>query len=549
MVAFMQKIFKAGHAEPALPLSEEQECWYLPIFGVYHPRKPGQVRAVFDSSAKHDSISLNDVLLSGPVLNNTPLGVLIRFRRKPVAVAADIEKTFYCFKVCQERRDFFLLFEDNDPAKKITEYHMTVHVFGNSPSPAVGIYSLRRAALQSQDEYDMRAKQFVARNFYVDDGLASFSTDDDAIQVLKKTKEMLADSNIQLHKLASNHNAVMEASPPEERAKELPDLELGVDSLPLQRSLGLNWHLETDNFTFLVSREEKPFTQRGILSIVNSIFDPLRFVAPITVQGKALVRELCTEHCEWDAPLPADKKTQWKAWKDSLKALEQLHIPRPYLPISLLSTQYRELCVFSDASTMAIPVVAYLRAIDDEGQSHVGFCMAKSKLAPRHSHTVPRLELCAAVLAVELADMLVDELDVKIHNVKFYTDSRVVLGYIHNTNRRFYVYIANRVTRIRKSSQPEQWHFVSTDYNPADHGTRLVPASLLGETNWFSGPSLLKKDDGATLVQSEFFKLVEPETNADVRPLIATFTTKTSKTQLGSHRFKPSPDGSCLLME
>lgn len=39
---------------------------------------------------------------------------------------------------------------------------------------------------------------------------------------------------------------------------------------------------------------------------------------------------------------------------------------------------------------------------------------------------MPRLELCAAVLAVELADMLVYEQDIKIHSVKFYTDSRVV---------------------------------------------------------------------------------------------------------------------------
>lgn len=110
MVAFMQKIFKAGHAEPAPPLSEEQECWYLPIFGVYHPRKPGQVRAVFDSSAKHNGMSLNDVLLSGPDLNNTLLGVLIRFRKEPVVVAADIEQMFYCFKVCQEHRNFLRFF-------------------------------------------------------------------------------------------------------------------------------------------------------------------------------------------------------------------------------------------------------------------------------------------------------------------------------------------------------------------------------------------------------------------------------------------------------
>lgn len=51
---------------------------------------------------------------------------------------------------------------------------------------------------------------------------------------------MLADSSIRLQKIVSNQNTVMEAFPPEERAKDLKDLELGVDLLPLQRSLGLN---------------------------------------------------------------------------------------------------------------------------------------------------------------------------------------------------------------------------------------------------------------------------------------------------------------------
>nr|XP_054598158.1 uncharacterized protein LOC129163741 [Nothobranchius furzeri] len=540
MITFMQGIFEAGHAEPVSSPTDGQECWYLPIFGVYHPRKPGRVRAVFDSSAKHEGVSLNDILLSGPDLNNTLLGVLTRFRKEPVAVAADIEQMFYCFKVRHDHRDFlrFLWFKDNDPTKNITEYRMTVHVFGNSPSPAVAIYGLRKAALQEQGENSTEAKQFVLKNFYVDDGLASFPTDAEAIQVLKETKEMLADSNIRLHKIASNHNKVVEEFPSEERAKELKDLELGVDPLPMQRSLGLNWNLQTDCFTFLVSQEEKPFTRRGILSTVNSIFDPIGFVAPVTIQGKAIVRELSIEHCEWDAPIPAKKATQWKSWRDSLKSLEQLHVPRPYLPMSLLSAPHRELCVFSDASTMAICAVAYLRVVDEDGHSLVGFCMGKSKVAPHHTTTVPRLELCAAVLAVELADTLIDELDTNIHAVKFYTDSRVVLGYINNSNRRFYVYVANRVARIRKSSQPGQWHFISSENNPADHGTRPVPANLLGETNWLSGPSILKNDKEVALTQTEPFELVEPDDDVDVRPLITTFSTMTSKTLLGSHRFE-----------
>ncbi|VDI05041.1 Hypothetical predicted protein [Mytilus galloprovincialis] len=49
---FMEKVLERKHAEIAPPLSQEEERWYLPIFGVYHPRKPDKIRAVFDSSAK-----------------------------------------------------------------------------------------------------------------------------------------------------------------------------------------------------------------------------------------------------------------------------------------------------------------------------------------------------------------------------------------------------------------------------------------------------------------------------------------------------------------
>lgn len=122
-----------------------QECWYLPLFGVYHPRKPERIRVVFDSSAKHEGVSLNDMLLCGPDQNNTLIGVLIRFLKEPVAVTADVQQMFYCFTVCKEHQDFlrFLWYEDNDLQKPVKEFRMTVHVFGNSPSPAVAIYCLR----------------------------------------------------------------------------------------------------------------------------------------------------------------------------------------------------------------------------------------------------------------------------------------------------------------------------------------------------------------------------------------------------------------------
>ena len=81
---FMEKILDKGHASP-VPLedikakSQSRKVWYLPHFGVYHPKKPTQIRVVFDSSAEYSDVSLNKELLSGPDLMNSLLGVLIRF--------------------------------------------------------------------------------------------------------------------------------------------------------------------------------------------------------------------------------------------------------------------------------------------------------------------------------------------------------------------------------------------------------------------------------------------------------------------------------------
>ncbi|XP_069108939.1 uncharacterized protein [Argopecten irradians] len=105
---FMQTLIDAGHAEPALPLDPAVERWYLPLFGVYHPQKKDRIRGVFDSSSSVNGVSLNSVLMSGPDLMNSLLGVLLRFRKERVAIMADIEQMFYCFLVQHDHRRYIL---------------------------------------------------------------------------------------------------------------------------------------------------------------------------------------------------------------------------------------------------------------------------------------------------------------------------------------------------------------------------------------------------------------------------------------------------------
>ena len=202
--AFLEKIFERGHASP-VPLEDTREkagsgqVWYLLHFGVYHPKKPTQIRVVFDSSAEYNGVSLNKELLPGPDIMISLFGVLIRFRRENVAVMCD--RTNVPLFPRQSSTQRFLWYEGNTPEKSIIEYQMNVHLFGNGPSPAVASYGLKKTASDGEEKFGDAAARFVHRNFYVDDGVTSLPTADEAIELVTTTQKMLAEANLRLHKV------------------------------------------------------------------------------------------------------------------------------------------------------------------------------------------------------------------------------------------------------------------------------------------------------------------------------------------------------------
>ena len=209
---------------------------------MYHPQKPGKIRGVFDSSAKFDDVSLNSILMAGPDHTNSLLGICIRFCKEAIAVTADIQQMFYCFSVETEYRNFlrFLWYRGNNPEMDLTEYRMCVHVFGNSPSPAIASYGLRKTAESGQTEFGIDVKDFVDHNSYVDDGITSVAISEEAISLVKRTQKCLEkEGNLRLHKIASNCENVMKALADEDLAKNFKGLDFSQDDLPLQRSLGL----------------------------------------------------------------------------------------------------------------------------------------------------------------------------------------------------------------------------------------------------------------------------------------------------------------------
>jgi hypothetical protein len=191
-----------------------------------------------------------------------------------------------------------------------------------------------------------------------------------------------------------------------------------------------------------------------------------------------------------------------------------------------------EIHAFSDASCLAIWAVVYLKLVDRSGNINVHLVFAQAKLGPKKPTTIPRIELCAAVLATKAVQWIVRELKLRVTLVNHYTDSKVTLGYIQNENRRFYIYVENLVQIIRSCSSPTQWRCVDTASNRSDMVTRGTTGRLITTSTWLNGPQFLK-DDNTQTEKTHNYPL--PEDDPEIRSSATTLAP--NKGYLGAERF------------
>lgn len=111
-----------------------------------------------------------------------------------------------------------------------------------------------------------------------------------------------------MHKFISNFKEVIEAIPVEDRAEGIQKIDMDKDALPVERALGVQWCIEKDSFQFRITLKDRPCTRRGILSTISSIYDPLGFAAPLLLNRKKILQELCRGQVDWDDDVPDDIK-------------------------------------------------------------------------------------------------------------------------------------------------------------------------------------------------------------------------------------------------
>ncbi|XP_045574418.1 uncharacterized protein isoform X2 [Salmo salar] len=313
----------------------------------------------------------------------------------------DVERMFHQFHVKAEDQDHlrFLWWENGDLESQPSVYRMKVHLFGAASSPGCANYGLKHLAAEGRGSFSEKSIQFIERNFYVDDGLTSVSSEAEAAQLVKEARELCSIGKLRLHKFISNSKEVIATIPKEECAEGAKDLDMALGEPHMERALGVLWCVASDKFQFRVVVKERPLTRRGVLSTVASVYDPLGFVAPFVLAGKQILQQMCRDKIDWDEPIPDDLRFQWEFWLQGLQKLSEVRIQQGYLPSSFKEVQSYELHHFSDASTSGYGECSYLRTISTAGEVHCSLVMGRSRVAPSNITTILRLELSAAVVA------------------------------------------------------------------------------------------------------------------------------------------------------
>ncbi|XP_067045910.1 uncharacterized protein [Acropora muricata] len=144
------------------------------------------------------------------------------------------------------------------------------------------------------------------RDFYVDDLLKSFETTSQVVEITKELQELLAKGGFQLNKVMSNERQVLNSFSPEHHAPAVKNLDLNLNSLPMDRALGIHWDVEADTFNLVVSGKSQPETRKGVMSSIATIYDPLGLVGPLILPGRDISQELCRLKYDWNDRLPEE---------------------------------------------------------------------------------------------------------------------------------------------------------------------------------------------------------------------------------------------------
>ncbi|XP_012234575.1 uncharacterized protein [Linepithema humile] len=495
---FMKEYVELGHMS-VVDNPGSMKLNYLPHHAVIKETSTStRLRVVFDASSPTTSgRSLNDCLLIGPTIQSELFDILIRFRQYPYVLTGDIVKMYRQIMVKPEHRQYQCILWRESSDQPTTTFKLNTVTYGTAAAPFLAIRCLQQLAYDFEGTHP-RAATVIAHDFYVDDMITGESSVQELLQTKVQVTDILKTAGFQLTKFYSN-------------ASLSQDEHQGDYGLTNTRILGLLWQPYSDLLRYQANERMVPeiISKRTILSLITQIFDPLGLIGPIIITAKILLQSLWQLKMDWDTPVPETFRMTWSSYYQQLHLINQMTIPRHAIIHNPNDIQLHGFC---DASQTAYGACIYIRSVDQSGLISVQLLTAKSRVASLKTISLPRLELCGAVLLAKLGQRVAQALSCTITRRNFWTDSEIMLAWIQGEPSKWQTFVGNRIAEIQRLSNKQDWYHVRSEHNLADVISRgLLPEQLLRATLWWEGPSWLKKDPSQWPQKSTHSTMEVPE--------------------------------------
>ena len=485
---------------------DEMNEWLGPVFYLSHlavenPKSTSTpVRIVFNSSLLCKGVSLNAFLAKGPDSFKTNLlGMLLRFRERPVVLIGDIRKMYnsvFLDNLAQQTHRF--LWRDLNVDRPPDIWCITRVNMGDKPAGAMAIEAKDRTADLFRHVHP-KASDFIKDSSYVDDLVGSFDNVSTARDIAKGADEILAKGGFHIKYSMYGGKGVENASS------------------VVQKVLGINWVAVEDKLLFEVQLNfsvkrrnvrtgpnllscEVPhllpniLIRRIVLQQVMAIFDPYGLLAPFVLIAQMLLRETWTLKLQWDDPLPTSMHSRLVDFFTQLFETNKLKYDRCVTPEGAVGKP--DLILFSDGSQVAYGCAAYIRWTLSDGTYFCKLLLAKCCIAPIRRISIPQMELNGAVLSKRCRKVIEKESRFTFGRIVQLVDSETVLAQIHKLSTRFHVYEGVRIGEIQAATDGNvrEWGWIPSDKNIADWVSRSKPIVDIGpDSKWINGPDFLYK--------------------------------------------------------
>ena len=192
----------------------------------------------------------------------------------------------------EDQPELSFLWRELDVNRAPDVYQMRMLIFGAASPPSTANYVLCKTAEDNRADpaFSQETINAVSKNFYLDDFLKSVNDVTTASMLQQEITSLLARGCFRLTKWSSSSQEVLSQIPNKELA--CPTLNLDLDNLPLERTLGMKWNTDSDCLCFSVCLGQPVLTKRGVLSRVSSVFDPLGVLSSYLFLAKSLIQTL-----------------------------------------------------------------------------------------------------------------------------------------------------------------------------------------------------------------------------------------------------------------